>query len=209
MPSNMPGMPCSIHLAAIHRSSSHTLMKHLLSFIFLPYFASLRRLAANVRGILLRAVRGRVEASRLAAELDAALETMQHGICMLDEQGVIAVTNDRAELVFSRFVPGNWGGRPFSAMMSAAAERGTIPARSAQQLQETVEDGTGGKVLLRLDEGQLLTLAGVDIERDDFVVLRQQHAIRQTNITGASDGNFHCSPPFAKFISAFKASIWA
>ncbi|WP_421761991.1 putative bifunctional diguanylate cyclase/phosphodiesterase [Devosia sp.] len=142
----------------------------LLSFIFLPYFASLRRLAANVRGILLRAVRGRVEASRLAAELDAALETMQHGICMLDEQGVIAVTNDRAELVFSRFVPGNWGGRPFSAMMSAAAERGTIPARSAQQLQETVEDGTGGKVLLRLDEGQFCEVT-VSSRQDKTVLL--------------------------------------
>jgi diguanylate cyclase (GGDEF)-like protein len=142
----------------------------LLSFIFLPYFASLRRLAGNVRGILLRAVRGRVEASRLAAELDAALETMQHGICMLDEQGVIAVTNDRAEAIFSGLVPGNWSGRPFSAMMSASAERGTIPPRSAQQLQETVEDGTGGKVLLRLDEGQFCEVT-VSTRQDKTVLL--------------------------------------
>ena len=37
-------------------------------------------------------------------ELDTALDTMQHGLCMLDEDGLIAVVNDRAEQVFAGFV---------------------------------------------------------------------------------------------------------
>ena len=41
------------------------------------------------------------------AELDTALDTMQHGLCMLDGEGLIAVVNDRAEQVFTRFVPGS------------------------------------------------------------------------------------------------------
>ncbi len=44
---------------------------------------------------------------------------------MLDANGLIAVANDRAELVFAGFVGGNWTGRPFSALISAAASRGT------------------------------------------------------------------------------------
>jgi len=122
----------------------------ILSFVFLPFFASLRRVAGNVRLILLRAVHGRVEASRLAAELDTALETMQHGMCMLDENGMIAVANDRAELVFADFVGGNWNGRPFAAMISAAAARGTVPQQPAARLLEIIDEGGGGKVVLRL-----------------------------------------------------------
>ncbi|WP_423065929.1 putative bifunctional diguanylate cyclase/phosphodiesterase [Devosia sp. CN2-171] len=126
----------------------------LLSFVFLPYFASLRRVAGNIRAILLRAVHGRIEATRLASELDTALETMQHGLCMLDENGLIAVANDRAELVFSSFMTGDWSGRPFAAMITAAAQRGTIPPRSATHLLDTVNAGSGGKVVLKLADGQ-------------------------------------------------------
>lgn len=47
-----------------------------------------------------------VEANRLAAELDTALDTMHHGLAMLDAGGLIAVVNGRAEQVFDGFVPG-------------------------------------------------------------------------------------------------------
>jgi len=52
-------------------------------------------------------------------------------------------------------------------------------------------------------------LLGNDVEADYFVVLRQQHAIRQANIPGSGNGDFHCEPAFTEFISAFKASISA
>ena len=61
-----------------------------LAAFMLPMLISYRFLAADVRSILLSAVHGRVEASRLAGELDAALDTMQHALCMLDADGVIA-----------------------------------------------------------------------------------------------------------------------
>lgn len=128
--------------------SLHTAM---LSLVLIAFFVSLRRVSANIRAILIKAVHARVEASRLASELDAALETMQHGLCMLDESGMIAVSNDRAELVFADFVGGsNWSGRPFATMISAAAARGTIPQQAAARLLEIVADGDGGKVVLRL-----------------------------------------------------------
>ena len=125
-----------------------------LGVVLIAFVVSLRKVSANIRAILLRAVHGRIEATRLASELDTALETMQHGLCMLDENGLIAVANDRAELVFSSFMPGNWAGRPFAAMISASAARGTIPQRSASQLMDTVDAGDGGKVVLRLSDGQ-------------------------------------------------------
>jgi diguanylate cyclase (GGDEF)-like protein len=129
----------------------HTAM---LSLVLIAFVVSLRKVSANIRAILLRAVHGRIEATRLASELDTALDTMQHGLCMLDEHGLIAVANDRANLVFANFTSGNWKGRPFAAMITAAAERGSIPHRSAHQLLDTVHAGDGGKVLLKLVDGQ-------------------------------------------------------
>jgi diguanylate cyclase (GGDEF)-like protein len=96
-------------------------------------------------------VHSRVEASRLAVELDTALETMQHGLCMLDDSGMIAVANDRAELIFADLLAGgNWNGRPFASMISAAAARGAIPQQPAARLLEIVNEGGGGKIVLRL-----------------------------------------------------------
>lgn len=126
----------------------------LLSFIFLPFFASLRNVAGNVRVILLKAVHGRVEASRLAAELDTALETMQHGICMLDAGGLIAVSNDQAEAVFRGLVPGSWEGRPFAALIASAAARGAVAQAAAHQLTAIVNERGNGKVLLHLPGDQ-------------------------------------------------------
>jgi diguanylate cyclase (GGDEF)-like protein len=122
----------------------------LLSIVLFAYFASIRKVSANIRGILIRAVHARVEASRLAVELDTALDTMHHGLAMLDADGLIAVVNGEAEEVFSGFVPGSWVGRSFAALVAQAASRGSIPRRAAEDLMQVVEGQRSGKVLLKL-----------------------------------------------------------
>ncbi|RYE88764.1 MAG: EAL domain-containing protein [Hyphomicrobiales bacterium] len=124
-----------------------------LGGLMLPMLISFRYLAADVRQVLLNAVHSRVEANRLAADLDTAMETMQHGLCMLDPSGLVTVANDRAEAVFLSFAGGTWTGRPFAALISAAAARGTISQASATHLLQTVNDGAG-KVLLHLPGNQ-------------------------------------------------------
>jgi diguanylate cyclase (GGDEF)-like protein len=111
---------------------------------------SFKFLAKDVRGVLLNSVHARVEANRLAAELDTALDTMHHGLAMLDSAGLIAVVNGRAEQVFDGFVPGNWVGRSFAALLAAAAGRGSIPQRAADQLMQVVNGQRAGKVILKL-----------------------------------------------------------
>ncbi len=129
----------------------HTMM---LSVVLIAFVVSLRKVSANIRAILLRAVHGRIEATRLASELDTALETMQHGLCMLDERGLILVANRRAESIFSSLVPGNWTGRPFAAMIFSAAAKGTLPQRSSTSLLSIVSEGAGGKAVLKLGDDQ-------------------------------------------------------
>ena len=122
----------------------------ILGLLLLPMLISFKALAGDVRRTMLSAVHARVEASRLAAELDTALDTMHHGLAMLDSDGLIAVVNGRAEQVFDSFVPGSWSGRSFAALMAAAASRGSVPPRSAEQLMQVVNGQRGGKVVIKL-----------------------------------------------------------
>lgn len=160
-------MSVGMAIGMLFDGALHTMM---LSVVLIAFVFSLRKVSANIRAILLRAVHGRIDATRLASELDAALETMQHGLCMLDPNGVIAVSNDRAEAVFASFMPGQWVGRPFSALILAAAEKGNIPERSAAQLLDTVKDGAGGKVVLRLADGEFCEVT-VSTRMDNTVLL--------------------------------------
>ena len=68
-------VPLSVGYAS-HGDIYHVVLAGLL-FVML---SSYRKLAGDIRAILLSAVHGRVEASRLAAELDMAMSTMQHGL---------------------------------------------------------------------------------------------------------------------------------
>ena len=122
----------------------------ILALLLLPMLVSFRFLAADARHILLASVHARVEASRLAAELDTALDTMHHGLAMLDADGLIAVVNGRAEQVFDSFVPGSWAGRSFAALIAAAGSRGTIPPRSVDQLMQVVNGQRSGKIIIKL-----------------------------------------------------------
>jgi diguanylate cyclase (GGDEF)-like protein len=126
----------------------------LQSVVLVAFFASIRKVAANIRAILIRAVHGRIEASRLADELDTALETMHHGLCMLDGDGLVAVVNDRAEVVFDGFAPGDWKGRRFADLLATASRSGSIPMRAAEQLMLIVEGHRNGKVILKLADAQ-------------------------------------------------------
>ena len=67
-----------------------------IGMLMLPFLFTYRKLAADVREIFLAAVRGRMEATRLASELDSALSTMAHGLCMIDRAGRVLVINEQA-----------------------------------------------------------------------------------------------------------------
>ena len=70
-------MSLGLAIGMLFDGTFHTAM---LSVVLIAFVFSLRKVAANIRAILLRAVHGRIEATRLASELDTALETMQHEV---------------------------------------------------------------------------------------------------------------------------------
>jgi diguanylate cyclase (GGDEF)-like protein len=142
----------------------------LLGLLLLPMLISFKFLAKDVRNVLLASVHARVDASRLAIELDTALDTMNHGLAMLDADGLIAVVNDRAEYVFNEFAAGAWKNRSFASLIATAASQGSVPQRSADQLLQIVGDRRDGKVVLKLANARF-TEVTVSSHQDRVVLL--------------------------------------
>lgn len=135
---------------ALHGDIYHVILAGLLGVML----SSFRKLAADVRTILLSAVHGRVEASRLAAELDMAMATLEHGLCLLDEQGVVRVVNERAERLFARMGVDPLVGVPLRTAFETLTGTGVVPRTATDRLLDIVGQGQSGKVLLCLADGR-------------------------------------------------------
>ncbi|MET0439994.1 MAG: EAL domain-containing protein [Devosia sp.] len=120
----------------------------LLTLLLLPFFLSLRKIAGNARNVLLRAVHGRTKASALAGQLDAALDTMAHGLLMLDRNHLIEVANDTALVAFGIENPSDWIGRPLYELFEHALATGAVPQAAARRIEVLVETRSSGKVLI-------------------------------------------------------------
>ena len=121
----------------------------LLAAMMILLLFSYRKHAAAIRSLLLSAVHGRVEVSRLAAEFDIAITTLEHGLCMLDENGTITLANDRAMDIFA--LPGmdRLTGRPFAPVLEAVVS-GSLPKSAAGRLQAIIDKRGSGKVQMGL-----------------------------------------------------------
>ena len=122
----------------------------MLAALLVPLMISFRFLAADVRGMLLAAVHERTAASRLAVQLDTALETMQHGLCMLDGNGVIALANDRAQQTFAGIAEGAWVGRTFADLLDEAIAKRALPQATAERLNRMIATQADGKIVMKL-----------------------------------------------------------
>lgn len=120
----------------------------LLTLLLLPFFLSLRKIAGNARNVLLRAVHGRTKASALAGQLDAALDTMAHGLLMLDRNHLIEVANDTALMAFGIDNPSDWIGRPLYELFEHALATGAMPQAAARRIEVLIETRSSGKVLI-------------------------------------------------------------
>lgn len=126
----------------------------LLTLLLLPFFLSLRKISGNARDVLLRAVHGRVQASALAAQLDAALDTLAHGLLMLDQNRIVEVANDTALVAFGIDNPADWIGRPLYELFEHALSTGAMPQAAARRMQVLIETRSSGKVLILNRSGQ-------------------------------------------------------
>ncbi len=125
-----------------------------LAALLIVMLASFRKLAGDIRSILLSAVHGRVEASRLAGELDMAMTTLEHGLCMVDEHGVISVANERAIRLFNLLGLDALVGQKVTDVLVRLGSNGVLPRQAVERLLDVIGKHISGKVLLCLPAGR-------------------------------------------------------
>ena len=106
----------------------------------------------------------------LAGELDMAMSTMQHGLCMLDENGSVTVVNERAVRIFALLEITDLLGRPFADILAELGADGRLPYSAVDRLIEMAAKRTSGKVLLCLPLGRYYEVT-VSSRRERSVML--------------------------------------
>ncbi|MBU1174079.1 MAG: EAL domain-containing protein [Alphaproteobacteria bacterium] len=125
-----------------------------LAVILVPFFASIYRIAGNVRRLLLSAMRGREEATRLAQELDSALSTMPHGLCMIDRSGRVLVINDQACRMLQVEEGTEIVGRPAADLIFVAMSRRIVTKSTAQLLVAELSATENTRLVIDLVDGR-------------------------------------------------------
>lgn len=123
-----------------------------LALLFAPTLLSFRAVAGDVRKVLLAAVHDRVKATRLAAELDTAVTTMSHGLCLLDADLRVAVANPRASQMLLGRTDG-FVGQGFLEVIWRAERNGLLTKLSAERLQTALAVREHCKLVLQLSDG--------------------------------------------------------
>lgn len=125
-----------------------------IGVLLMPFLFSLRKLAADVRKIFLDAVHGRLEANRLASELDSALATMVHGLCMIDDDGHVLVINDQARQLLQIEADEDVVGRSVAELVQLAMMRRVVTKATAQMLIAEFSVNQNAKLVIELASGR-------------------------------------------------------
>ncbi len=179
----------------------------LLGCLTLPFFLVLRTFAANVRTLLATALREKQAAQRIATRFDRALNTMTHGLLMLDARERIVVANAEAVNLFQAASSEKLLGRSFKALLQRGVAAGFLDKRDAkyisQQLTRALREGRNRKVLIKLNDNRYFELSAREGDDDLSVITFEdvtariasqekiRHMARFDSLTGlANRGHF-------------------
>ena len=114
--------------------------------------------ADHVRNVLFSAVIGHGQAKELAQRFDRALNTMSHGLVMLDSNGKVVVANAEAAHLMSLKSPGTLLGRSIHGLLMRGVAGGMLAPKDCHyieaQLTRALREGRDRKVLVSLANGQ-------------------------------------------------------
>jgi diguanylate cyclase (GGDEF)-like protein len=130
----------------------------ILGALSAPFFFAIKRFADLVREVLFTALSEERKANRIADRFNRALNTMSHGLIMLDPDGKVAVANAEAAHLLSMKSGDALLGRSLHSLLKRGVAGGLIDAKDCQfvevQLTRALSEGRSRKVLLSLANGQ-------------------------------------------------------
>ena len=131
-----------------------------LGLIIFPFFFIIKGTADRVREVLFSAVIGHKQARQLAQRFDRALNTMTHGLVMLNSEGRVIVANAEANETLLAKREDALIGRSLKALVMRGVAGGILTMKDGRyleaQLGRALREGRDRKVLIRLVNGRHL-----------------------------------------------------
>jgi diguanylate cyclase (GGDEF)-like protein len=135
----------------------------LLGLVLIPFFLIVIGTAAQIREVLFSAVIGHRQAGQLAQRFNRALNTMPHGLVMLDSRERVAVANAEASHIVAARSPDNLVGRSLKSLMMRSVAAGLLDLKDCNfaeaQLTKALREGRDRKLLLSFKNGRHLELS--------------------------------------------------
>jgi diguanylate cyclase (GGDEF)-like protein/PAS domain S-box-containing protein len=148
-------LACPMALGFILRGDFYHVALGLLSA---PFLLAIHRYADTVRDVLFTAISAEKLANRLAQRFNRALNTMPHGLIMLDPDGKVVVANAEAARLLSIHSPDDLLGRSVHSLLMRGVVSGMLTRKDCQlvetQLTKALREGRDRKVLVGFANGQ-------------------------------------------------------
>ncbi|MFZ1772880.1 MAG: EAL domain-containing protein [Rhizobiaceae bacterium] len=129
-----------------------------LGLMIVPFYTVTVKMAEHVREVLTQAVNEHAAANLLAHRFNTALNTMGHGLIMLDAQGLVVVSNREAANLLTFPNAAAMEGRSLSALLLRCVAGNLLSREEYRsvhtQLTRALREGRDGKVLVAFANGR-------------------------------------------------------
>lgn len=145
-----------------------------LGLLFVPFFTAIINMSTRVRETFLSVIQEKRKASNLALRFDRALNTMSHGLIMLDGSGRVAVANAEAADMLAVSSTDRLLGRSLKALLMRGVAGGLLSMRDClyveTQLTRALREGRDRKLLVSFANGRHFEFSTRE-GRDDLGVI--------------------------------------
>ena len=129
-----------------------------LGLLCAPFLLAIHRYAVTVRDVLFSAISAEKKATGLAQQFNRALNTMSHGLIMLDSAGRVVVANAEAIEALGAKSAEALHGRSLKSLVMRGVASGLISGKDARyleaQLTRALREGRDRKILVGLVNGR-------------------------------------------------------
>lgn len=145
-----------------------------LGLLLAPFFLAIQTFSTDICDKVLSLLREKKKASALAVRFDKALNTMSHGLVMLDANEQVVVANSRASDYFGLGSASQLQGRTFHSLLNRGVAAGLLDRRDARyiavELSRAIREGRNRKVLIKLSDGRYFELSARQGDDDLSVI---------------------------------------
>ncbi|WP_292897153.1 putative bifunctional diguanylate cyclase/phosphodiesterase [Nitratireductor sp.] len=129
-----------------------------LGLFIAPFMLVVTKMADLVRTVLFTAISEEKRSTRLAQRFDRALNTMHHGLLMLNNEERVVVSNTQAAEMLGFKSSEQLLGRTLKSLLMRGVASGLLSERdyayAEEQLSRALREGRNRKVLLRMTNGR-------------------------------------------------------